>query len=69
MGVKVCGTCTNQIVSAIRSPLIELGGVVERLYRGVRGAAIPGGSEEIMLDFGIRQGENLRFCESNVHTG
>ena len=30
------------------------GKVVERLYREVRGAAIPGGSEEILLDFAIR---------------
>ena len=28
---------------------------VERLYREVRGFAIPAGSEEIMLDLGIRQ--------------
>ena len=27
---------------------------VERLYRDVRAYAIPGGSEEIMLDFGVR---------------
>ncbi len=27
---------------------------VERLYREVRGAAIPGGSEEVLLDFAIR---------------
>lgn len=32
-----------------------LGEKVERLYRDVRGVAIPGGSEEIMLDLGIRQ--------------
>lgn len=31
------------------------GHMVERLYREVRGAAIPGGSEEIMMDFAIRQ--------------
>jgi len=31
------------------------GKVVERLYRNVRAAAIPGGSEEILLDFTIRQ--------------
>jgi alkylation response protein AidB-like acyl-CoA dehydrogenase len=31
------------------------GAKVERLYREVRGFAIPGGSEEIMLDLGIRQ--------------
>lgn len=28
---------------------------VERIYREVRAYAIPAGSEEIMLDFGIRQ--------------
>jgi alkylation response protein AidB-like acyl-CoA dehydrogenase len=31
------------------------GMLVERLYREVRGVAIPGGSEEILLDFAIRQ--------------
>jgi len=31
------------------------GGKVERLYREVRAYAIPGGSEEIMLDLGVRQ--------------
>lgn len=31
------------------------GAVVERLYREVRAAAIPGGSEEILLDFAMRQ--------------
>jgi len=30
---------------------------IERLYREVRAAAIPGGSEEILLDFTIRQAE------------
>jgi len=31
------------------------GKIVERLYREVRAQAIPGGSEEILLDFAIRQ--------------
>lgn len=31
------------------------GKIVERLYREVRGQAIPGGSEEILLDFAMRQ--------------
>ena len=31
------------------------GAIVERLYREVRGTAIPGGSEEIMLDLAMRQ--------------
>ena len=30
------------------------GGKIERIYRDVKGMAIPGGSEEIMLDLGIR---------------
>lgn len=31
------------------------GKIIERLYREVRGLAIPGGSEEILLDFSMRQ--------------
>jgi len=31
------------------------GRIVERLYRDVRGSAIPGGSEEILLDLSIRE--------------
>ena len=31
------------------------GKIVERLYREVRASAIPGGSEEILLDFAMRQ--------------
>lgn len=32
---------------------------VERLYRDVRAYAIPGGSEEILLDLGVRQAVKL----------
>ena len=32
---------------------------IERIYREVRAFAIPGGSEEIMLDLGIRQSMKL----------
>ena len=35
------------------------GGKVERIYREVRGLAIPGGSEEILLDLGDRQASKL----------
>jgi len=34
------------------------GKIVERLYREVRAQAIPGGSEEILLDFAMRQVTN-----------
>ena len=30
------------------------GGKVERVYREVKAMAIPGGSEEIMMDFGVK---------------
>ena len=32
---------------------------IERIYREVRAFAIPGGSEEVMLDLGIRQSMKL----------
>jgi len=31
------------------------GEIAERIYREVPGARIPGGSEDVMLDLGIRQ--------------
>lgn len=46
---------------------------VERLYREVRAYAIPGGSEEIMQDLGIRQAlkisEMVRMIQywNNIH--
>jgi alkylation response protein AidB-like acyl-CoA dehydrogenase len=39
-----------------------VGEKVERLYREVRAYAIPGGSEEIMLDLGVRQ--SLRVAKA-----
>lgn len=39
---------------------------VERLYREVRAFAIPGGSEEIMLDLGIRQAIKVFFFFSSL---
>ncbi|TPX32506.1 hypothetical protein SmJEL517_g04380 [Synchytrium microbalum] len=53
---ELCAREASQIMGGIAYTKGGQGGIVERLYRGVRGAAIPGGSEEIMLDFGIRQG-------------
>ncbi len=32
------------------------GGKVERIYREVRGFAIPAGSEEIMIQLGVKEG-------------
>ena len=44
------------------------GKIVERLYRDVRATSIPGGSEEILLDFAMRQAVNKakRITESKL---
>lgn len=39
---------------------------VERLYREVRAFAIPGGSEEILLDFGARQAQKLAKVQAKL---
>ncbi|TPX30676.1 hypothetical protein SmJEL517_g05811 [Synchytrium microbalum] len=52
---ELCAREASQIMGGIAYTKGGQGERVERLYRDVRGAAIPGGSEEIMLDFGIRQ--------------
>eukprot|EP00357_Protocruzia_adherens_P002456 CAMPEP_0115013626 /NCGR_PEP_ID=MMETSP0216-20121206/25531_1 /TAXON_ID=223996 /ORGANISM="Protocruzia adherens, Strain Boccale" /LENGTH=534 /DNA_ID=CAMNT_0002383083 /DNA_START=196 /DNA_END=1800 /DNA_ORIENTATION=+ len=39
---------------------------VERLYRDVRGLAIPGGSEEILLDLGMRQAQKFMPSEAKL---
>ncbi|TPX30675.1 hypothetical protein SmJEL517_g05812 [Synchytrium microbalum] len=52
---ELCAREASQIMGGIAYTKGGQGEKVERLYRDVRGAAIPGGSEEIMLDFGVRQ--------------
>jgi len=42
------------------------GKIVERLYRDVRAQAIPGGSEEILLDFAIRQAVSKSLKEAKL---
>ncbi|TPX37477.1 hypothetical protein SmJEL517_g00568 [Synchytrium microbalum] len=54
--LELCAREASQIMGGIAYTKGGQGGIIERLYRSVRGAAIPGGSEEIMLDFGVRQG-------------
>ena len=51
---ELCAREASQIFGG--SSIVQEGNgkVVERLYRGVRASAIPGGSEEILLDFAIR---------------
>ncbi|GAM86297.1 hypothetical protein ANO11243_043090 [Dothideomycetidae sp. 11243] len=53
---EFCAREASQIFGGLSYSRGGQGGKVERLYRDVRAYAIPGGSEEIMLDLSIRQG-------------
>jgi len=52
---ELCAREASQIFGGLAYTRGGQGEKVERLYREVRAYAIPGGSEEIMLDFGVRQ--------------
>ncbi|KAL0262496.1 hypothetical protein SLS55_001464 [Diplodia seriata] len=52
---EFCAREASQIYGGLSYSRGGQGGRVERLYRDVRAYAIPGGSEEIMLDLSIRQ--------------
>ncbi|CAG8529509.1 7793_t:CDS:2, partial [Paraglomus occultum] len=52
---EYCAREAAQIFGGLSYTRGGQGEKVERLYREVRAYAIPGGSEEIMLDLGIRQ--------------
>jgi len=52
---EYCAREASQIFGGASVVKEGKGMLVERLYREVRGRAIPGGSEEILLDFAIRQ--------------
>ncbi|KAJ3334550.1 hypothetical protein HDU93_007760 [Gonapodya sp. JEL0774] len=53
--VELCAREASQILGGIAYTKGGVGGKVESIYRGNRGTAIPGGSEEIMADLGVRQ--------------
>jgi alkylation response protein AidB-like acyl-CoA dehydrogenase len=55
--MEFCAREASQIFGGLAYTRGGQGEKVERLYREVRAFAIPGGSEEIMLDLGIRQAE------------
>lgn len=52
---EYCAREAAQIFGGLAYTRGGQGEKVERLYREVRAYAIPGGSEEIMLELGIRQ--------------
>ncbi|KAI8809547.1 putative acyl-CoA dehydrogenase [Cladochytrium replicatum] len=54
-----CAREATQILGGVGYTRGGQGERVERIYRDVRGYAIPGGSEEIMLDLGIRQAAKI----------
>ena len=53
-GFEKCAREASQIIGGAAYTRGGKGGVVERLYREVRSVAIPGGSEEIMLDLAMK---------------
>ncbi|KAL2013288.1 hypothetical protein VTN00DRAFT_813 [Thermoascus crustaceus] len=58
---EYCAREASQIFGGLSYSRGGQGGKIERLYRDVRAYAIPGGSEEIMLDLSMRQ--SLRVHE------
>lgn len=58
---EFCAREASQIFGGLSYSRGGQGGKVERLYRDVRAYAIPGGSEEIMLDLSVRQ--SLKVAE------
>ncbi|KAI9014065.1 acyl-CoA dehydrogenase/oxidase [Hyaloraphidium curvatum] len=52
--LELCAREASQILGGIAYTKGGQGGRVEAIYRSTRGAAIPGGSEEIMADLGVR---------------
>jgi alkylation response protein AidB-like acyl-CoA dehydrogenase len=52
---EYCAREASQIFGGNAYTRSGLGEKIERLYRDVRAYAIPGGSEEILLDLGVRQ--------------
>ena len=52
---EFCAREASQIFGGCSIVKEGKGKIVERLYREVRSQAIPGGSEEILLDFAMRQ--------------
>uniref|UniRef100_A0A0G4FF44 Cytochrome b5 heme-binding domain-containing protein n=1 Tax=Chromera velia CCMP2878 TaxID=1169474 RepID=A0A0G4FF44_9ALVE len=57
--LEYCAREAAQVFGGLSYSRGGQGEKVERLYREVRAYAIPGGSEEIMLDLGIKQGMRL----------
>ncbi|KAJ3353912.1 hypothetical protein HDU83_006117 [Entophlyctis luteolus] len=57
--LEYCAREASQILGGVAYTKGGVGERIERIYRDVRGVAIPGGSEEIMADLGVKQAEKL----------
>ncbi|RCH86646.1 hypothetical protein CU098_008395, partial [Rhizopus stolonifer] len=63
---EFCAREASQIFGGLAYTRGGQGEKVERLYREVRAYAIPGGSEEIMLDLGVRQALGKAMAKSKL---
>jgi len=63
---EYCAREAAQIFGGLAYTRSGQGEKVERMYREVRGLAIPGGSEEIMLDLGVRQAVKHLIARSKL---
>ncbi len=52
---EICAREASQIFGGSSYVREGKGSMIERMYREVRGSAIPGGSEEILMDLAMRQ--------------
>eukprot|EP00451_Oxyrrhis_marina_P011273 CAMPEP_0204320076 /NCGR_PEP_ID=MMETSP0469-20131031/7457_1 /ASSEMBLY_ACC=CAM_ASM_000384 /TAXON_ID=2969 /ORGANISM="Oxyrrhis marina" /LENGTH=419 /DNA_ID=CAMNT_0051301331 /DNA_START=20 /DNA_END=1279 /DNA_ORIENTATION=- len=59
--MEFCAREASQVFGGNSYTKTGLGSKIERLYRDVRAYAIPGGSEEILLDLSVRQAMKSKF--------
>merc|ERR1712203_152767 len=65
---EYCAREAAQIFGGLSYPRGGQGEKVERLSREVRAMAVPGGSEEVMLDLGVRQTRKLSQMAQQILT-
>merc|ERR1711957_114790 len=66
---EYCAREAAQIFGGLSYTRGGQGEKVERLNREVRAMAVPGGSEEIMLDLGVRQTSKLSEMAKSILAG
>merc|ERR1711957_1127437 len=66
---EYCAREAAQIFGGLSYTRGGQGEKVERLNREVRAMAVPGGSEEVMLDLGIRQSRKISEMAKSILAG